>query len=70
MNRSRRVWDELLRAIEEALAEFSGVSPDLIVYSPVIPEEALARERQAPLSLAPSPVCARKNTAKKLHKER
>jgi hypothetical protein len=70
MNRSRRVWDELLRAIEEALAEFSGVSPDLIVHWPAIPEKTLPGEWQAPPVVAPSPVCARKNTAEKLNKER
>jgi hypothetical protein len=36
MNHDRRFWDELLVAVEESLAAFSGVSPDLIAQSPVV----------------------------------
>lgn len=37
MNPHRRFWDELLLAVEESLAAFGGVSPDLIGYSPATP---------------------------------
>jgi hypothetical protein len=70
MNRSRLVCGELLRAIEEALAAYSGVSPDLVAHWPAVPEKKLAREWRARPFVAPSPACARKNTAEKLQKER
>ena len=37
MNPHRRFWDELLLVVEESLAAFGGVSPDLISHSPAIP---------------------------------
>jgi len=38
MNHHRRFWDELLLALEESLAAFSGVNPDLIDTSATIPK--------------------------------
>ena len=38
MNHHRRFWDELLAALEESLAAFSGVNPDLIDAPTTIPK--------------------------------
>jgi hypothetical protein len=38
MNNHRRFWDELLVTLEESLAAFSGVNPDLINASSTIPK--------------------------------
>lgn len=38
MNHHRRFWDELLVALEESLAAFSGVNPDLIDAPATIPK--------------------------------
>lgn len=57
MKRSRRIWDELLAVIEEALAAFSGVSPDMIAHSPAHP---IARGASKPCSsMRPSSVCTK-----------
>jgi hypothetical protein len=36
MNHHRRFWDELLVAVDEALAAFSGARPGLVAQSPVL----------------------------------
>jgi hypothetical protein len=36
MNHHRRFWGELLIAVEESLAAFSGVKPDLVAQAPVL----------------------------------
>ena len=69
MNRSRRVWDELLLVIEQALAAFSGVSPDLIVHSLAIPKDVTERMAGSALRCGHRRF-AKKITAEKLHKER
>ena len=38
MSRHRRFWDRLLVALEESLAVFSGVNPDLIDAPSTIPK--------------------------------
>ena len=38
MNHHRRFWDELLVTLEESLAAFSGVNPDLIDAPSTIPK--------------------------------
>lgn len=38
MNHHRRFWDGLLVALEESLAVFSGVNPELIDASATIPK--------------------------------
>jgi hypothetical protein len=38
MNHHRRFWDELLVSLEESLAAFSGVNPDLIDAPATIPK--------------------------------
>jgi hypothetical protein len=38
MNHHRRFWDELLVALEESFAAFSGVNPDLIEAPTTIPK--------------------------------
>ena len=38
MNHRRRFWEELLEALEESLAAFSGVDPDLIDAPKTIPK--------------------------------
>ena len=38
MSHHRRFWDEFLVALEESLAAFSGVNPDLIDASAKIPK--------------------------------
>jgi hypothetical protein len=38
MNHRRRFWDELLVTLEESLAAFSGVNPDLIGTPATIPK--------------------------------
>lgn len=38
MNPHRRFWDELLLAVEESLAAFGGVSPDLVGNSQATPK--------------------------------
>lgn len=38
MNHRRRFWDELLVTLEESLAAFSGVNPDLIGTPTTIPK--------------------------------
>lgn len=38
MNHRRRFWEELLVALEESLAAFSGVDPDLIDAPKTIPK--------------------------------
>ena len=38
MNHHRRFWDELLAVLEESLAAFSGVNPDLIDAPTTIPK--------------------------------
>jgi hypothetical protein len=38
MNHHRRFWDELLVSIEESLAAFSGVNPDLVDGPATIPK--------------------------------
>lgn len=38
MSHHRRFWDEFLVALEESLAAFSGVNPDLIDASATIPK--------------------------------
>jgi len=53
MKRSRRVWDELLLVIEEALAAFSGVSPELIVHSPAVPKRRYREDGRLRPSLRP-----------------
>jgi hypothetical protein len=38
MSSRRRFWDGLLVALEESLAAFSGVNPDLIEVSATLPK--------------------------------
>jgi len=38
MNHHRRFWDEVLVALEESLAAFSGVDPELIAAAAMIPK--------------------------------
>ena len=67
MNRPRKIWGELLLVIEEALAAFSGVSPDLIAHAPTFPK---ARDdSRLCSSVRPSSVCTR-TRSNELYKRR
>ena len=46
MNPHRRFWDELLLVVEESLAAFAGVSPDLIGHSPAIPNAFVVKAQR------------------------
>lgn len=68
MKRSRRVWDELLLVIEEALAVFSGVSPDLIVHSPAVPKRRYREDGRLRPSSRPWSVCTENSNYRRTHK--
>jgi hypothetical protein len=38
MSQYRHLWAEFMLVVEESFAAFSGVSPDRIAHSPVIPK--------------------------------
>ena len=60
MNHHRRFWDELLAALEESLAAFSGVNPDLIDAPAVIPSTCLRDSSRIGFSVQTSAQCTRR----------
>jgi hypothetical protein len=59
MSSRRRFWDGLLVALEESLAAFSGVNPDLIDASAAIPKTCRRDGSRFGSSVQTSPLSAR-----------
>ena len=64
MSHHRRFWDGLLVALEESLAAFSGVNPDLIDAPATIPKTCRRDGGRFGSSVQTSALCTRRRDSK------